>query len=306
MREINDLKKIRHVVGVAKAGSFTAASGVLALTQSALTKSVAEVESQLGLRLFERTSRGIRLTAAGESFLPRAERLLAEAADLLLDFRDVQMLAAGNLRIGVGPSAFMTFLETSVSAFARVYPAIGITVEDGSEDRIVQALRQGEIDLVVGGCRHLEAWREIQTHRIAPLHLFFIARRDHPLGQGTVTAKALLSYPIVMPSAGLGVDQELREAYLQAGLAPVPPRYRCDQIGMVMGLVEATDAISPILSLAAPGTRFQEKYLVFEDAVQLAPLELGVGVPAGRDLSPAASAFLDLFRGFLSEASVSV
>ena len=303
MREINDLRKLRHVVGVARAGSFTSAAGVLALTQSALTKSVAEVEHQLGMKLFERTSKGVRLTEAGESFVPRAERLLADAADLLLDVRDVKMLAAGSLRIGAGPTAFVAFLESTLAAFARVSPAVTVTVDDGPEDRVVRALLQGDLDLVVGSKAYFDAWREVETISIAPLYLFFIARKDHPLGsESRVTPRQLLSYPVVMPSAGLGVDEELRRAYAREGMSPIPPRYRCDHFSIVKGIVAATDAISPVLSLAPPIDGFQKHYRVFADVIEFDPQELGVGFTKGREPSAAAAAFLEIFRGFLADA----
>lgn len=306
MREINDLRKLRHVVGVAKAGSFTSASGVLALTQSALTKSVAEVEHQLGVKLFERTSRGVRLTKAGESFVPRAERLLGDAAELLLDVRDMQMLAAGHLRVGAGPTAFVAFLESTVAAFARVYPAVNVTVEDGSEDRVVRSLLQGDLDLIVGTQAYFGAWRELETVVIAPLHLFFIARKNHPLSVKAAQkdAKRLLSYPVVMPSAGLGVDQELRQAYTREGMTPIPPRYRCDHFSIVKELVVATDAISPVLSLAPPVSSVQKNYRVFSDVIHFGPQELAVGFVKRREPSAAASAFLEIFRGFVADATL--
>lgn len=305
LREINDLRKLRHVVGVARAGSFTSAASVLALTQSALTKSVAEVEHQLGLKLFERTSRGVRLTGAGESFVPRAERLLADAEDLLLDVRDVQMLAAGHIRIGAGPTAFVAFLESTLAAFARVYPAVTVTVEDGPEDRVVRSLLQGDLDLVVGSKSYFDAWRELETRSIAPLHLFFIARKDHPLSaEKKVQPQQLLSYPVVMPSAGLGVDQELRQAYAREGMSPVPPRYRCDHFSIVKGIVAATDAISPVLSLAPPADGFLKDYCVFADVVRFDPQELAVGFAKSREPSAAATAFLEIFRGFLADAAL--
>ena len=305
MREINDLRKLRHVAAVARAGSFTSAARMLSLTQPALTKSVAEVETQLGLKLFERTARGVLLTEAGESFVPRAERLLDDAADLLHDVRDVQMLAAGHLRIGVGPTAFVAFLESTLSAFARVYPAISVTVDDGTEDRVVRSLLQGQLDLVVGSGEHFGAWREITTQRIAPLHLFFIARGDHPLAsRSRVTAADLLSHPVVMPSAGLGVDQALRQAYTQAGLPPVPPHYRCDHFSLVKELVLATDAVSPVLSLAPPTETFQQRFRAFADVVRLDPPALAVGMAKGREPGAAATAFVEIFRGFLADAGL--
>ena len=305
MKEINDLRKVRHAVAVARAGSFTSAARVLSLTQSAVTKSVAELEDSLGFRIFQRTTRGVRATSAGESFLPRAERLLAQAAELLIDVRDVQMLAAGQLRLGVGPAAFVAFLEQALADFATVYPALSLTLEAGSEDRVVRALQQGDLDLVIGSEGHLSAWAEISTRTIAPLELFFIARRDHPLSDvPAVTAEQMLSFPVVMPSAGLGVDQTLREAYARAGLPPLAPRYRCDQFSLVRRLVTATDAVAPALTLTGPSARFLREFCVMPNVLALEQPVLAAGLPRTRQPSAAAKAFTDLICQFPADVEL--
>ncbi|MEM7218669.1 MAG: LysR family transcriptional regulator [Pseudomonadota bacterium] len=305
MREINDLRKVRHAVAVARSGSFTSAAKVLSLTQSAVTKSVAELEDALGFKIFQRTARGVRPTATGESFLPRAERLLGDAAELLIDVRDGQMLAAGSLRVGVGPAAFVAFLEPALTAFARIYPALTLTLESGSEDPAVQSLLQGDVDLIVGSESHLSAWREIETRSIAALQMYFIARRDHPLAeQNDVSAEQILSYPIVMPSAGLGVDQTLRQAYAQAGMKPVAPRYRCDQFSLVRGLVEATEAVAPLLSVRGPSASFRQQFCVLPNLLGLEQPMLAVGMLRGREPSAAARAFADLFERFPTDAEM--
>ena len=109
MKALTDLRKLRHVVGVARAGSFTAASNHLAITQSALTKSVAEVEHLLGVRLFQRLPRGVTLTEAGALFVPNAERILNDTQDLMTQLGDLQSLAAGHLRIGAAPAGVIAF-----------------------------------------------------------------------------------------------------------------------------------------------------------------------------------------------------
>lgn len=301
MRQLDDLRKLRHVVGVARAGSFTSASSMLNLSQSALTKSVADVEAMLGMPLFERLHRGVRLTEAGEVFLPRAERLLADAGDLLLDLQEVRNLAAGRLRLGVAPSAFATFLESTVSAFAKVYPAVSIEVEDAAVDTVARAVLRGDLDLFVGSVSHMQAWQGLATEGVAPLYAFFIARLDHPLAQREPDARALLEYPVVMPSGGVPLQEELRRAYTDAGLPPLPARYVANHFPLVKEIVKATDAISPVISLTQPGEIFQKQFRTFKHAVKLSEQTLGVGWAAAREKGPTVQAFVDIFRGFLQD-----
>ena len=181
---LRDLQKLRHVVQVARAGSFTAASTGLGITQSALTKSVADVEHLLGIKLFQRLPRGVQLTEAGEEFVPRAERILNDTADLLDQIGALQNLSAGHLRIGVAPAAYVSFLESTVSAFAGVYPGVNVQVVAGPLEEMVQAAHTGRVDLVVGATNYLANWKEVSVHSIAELHNFVICRSGHPLNSG--------------------------------------------------------------------------------------------------------------------------
>ncbi|MEQ9451789.1 MAG: LysR family transcriptional regulator [Pseudomonadales bacterium] len=303
-RGLSDLRKLRHVVGVARAGSFTSASHALNITQSALTKSVAELEHLLGLKLFERLPRGVRLTEIGEAFVPRAERLLADSEDLMADMDQLQSLAAGHLKIGIAPAAFAGFLEHTVSAFAQVYPGVSIEVRDGSPDDMARAAINGQIDLVVGGANNFAPWKELETVSVAALQHFFIGCLEHPVPAATATARALLDYPVIMPALGFTSEAQLTQAYLDAGMTPRPPRYICDHFPLVRMLVAATHAISPVVSLAAPGRRYRSEFQVYENVISLEQQVLGIAFSRSRPQSPGARAFVDIFQGFLQDSKV--
>ncbi len=303
-RSITDLRKLRHVVGVAELGSFTAASRALAITQSALTKSVADVEATLGIKLFERLPRGIALTEAGAAFVPRAERLLADSDELMRDVGDLQSLAAGQLRLGVAPAAFAGFLEHTVSAFARVYPGVRITVTEGQLEDMAQAALNGTQDVLVGATNYLSRWTELETITASELRIYMIARRGHPLAdqRDRPAPQDLLAYPIILPASGLLTDAELAQVYTRAGLTPRPPHYVCDDFPLVRQLVKSTDALSPVVSLPAARARFREEFVVLEDVLEFEPYAVGLAWRRTRAPSPAVAAFADVFRGFLQDS----
>jgi DNA-binding transcriptional LysR family regulator len=289
---ITDLRKLRHVVEVARAGSFTAAAAVLAISQSALTKSVADVEHRLDLKLFQRLSRGVKLTEAGQRFVARAERILADTEDLMSRMGELRDLESGRLRLGVAPASFVIFLEGAVSAFARAHPGITIEVIDGTADEIAQRLIAGELDLAAGSANFLDQHTELAVEKITALHHFFIARRGHPVTrQKRITAEALLQYPLVMPSGLSETHAQLARAYAAAGVTPQAPRYRCDHFPLVLRIVEETDAISPVVSLAPSSESFRSRFAVFEDVVALDVQTLGLAAPKRREQPPAAEAF---------------
>ena len=293
-------------MGVARAGSFTTASNNLAITQSALTKSVAEVEHLLGIKLFQRLPRGVALTEAGGEFVPRAERILADTQDLMTQLDELQSLAAGHLRIGVAPAGFIGFLEHTVSDFARVYPGIKIEVVDRDVEAVASAVIQGELDLVVGMQPNLVQWTELEVIKVATLNQFFISRHDHPLTELAVpTAQDLMKYPLVLPSAGFTTQAQIAKAYIDAGLTPRPAHYVVDHFPMVERLVARTDAVAPVVTLVAPGEVFHQQFRVYQDVVKLDAQVLAVGRAKHRDYSGPASAFVDLFKQFRSQAGAS-
>ena len=294
-----NIRKEEHIKAVARAGSFTTASNNLAITQSALTKSVAEVEHLLGIKLFQRLPRGVVMTEAGARFVPRAERILADTQELMTELDELQSLAAGHLRIGVAPAGFIGFLEHAVSDFAGVYPGIKIEVVDSDVEAVVSAVIQGEMDLVVGIQPNLVQWTELSVTVIATMNQFFISRLGHPLAElHQPTAQDLMQYPLVLPSAGFTTQAQIAKAYIDAGITPRPAHYVVDHFPLVERLVAATDAVAPVVTTAAPGKVFHEQFKVYEDVVQLDAQVLAVGHAKRREFGGPAAAFVDLFKGF--------
>lgn len=300
-----DSRKLRHVVAVARAGSFTGATKILAITQSALTKSVAEMEQQLGYPIFERLPRGVRLTDAGQTFVQRAEQLLTDMGDLMASMNEIADLQAGRLRLGVAPASFVTFLDKSLPAFARLYPGIEIELKTGTIDEMARALINREIDLCVGAINYLHNWRELKTVAIGQLDTFFIGRRNHPAGDHP-DAITLLQYPVVLPATGLSTEVNLASAYHSAGMQPRSPHYICDHFPLALELVSKTAAISPVVTFGEPSDRFRNRFTVYENIIYLEAHELGYAIINRESLPPSATAFVNLYESMLSSRGQSL
>ena len=296
MKTLTDLRKLRHVVGVARAGSFTSASNSLGITQSALTKSVAEVEHLLGMKLFHRLPRGVTTTDAGARFVPRAERILADTQELMSQLADLQGLEAGHLRIGVAPAGFVGFLQQVVSEFAARYPGIKVQITEGAVESIAAAVIQGEMDVVVGLKPNLSQWTELNVDEVFTLNPFFISRMNHPLAaHSKPTAQDLIQYPLVLPSADFTTLAQINKAYTDAGLTPRPAHYVIDHFPTIEQLVASTDALAPVLAPVPPGDTFRGRFQVYRDLVDLDSLDLAIGYAKQRDISGPAAAFSEMF-----------
>lgn len=143
------LKQMRAFVTVAHAGSFTRAAEQLYITQSALSSLIRNLEAELSLRLFDRTTRRLALTDEGQALLKSLERLLRDLDQIKLDLRDINALRRGRVRIGTTPLLASSFMTMAVQSFCDRYPGIKVQIVDDTPSQLLNGLHEGEIDLLV-------------------------------------------------------------------------------------------------------------------------------------------------------------
>jgi len=131
---------------VAATGSFTRAGASAGLTQSAITRRIAGMEGKLGLRLFERTTRCVALTGAGEDLRARVAPLVAQTRQIVADFSSGQGLRPPELRVGVARSIGLAYLPGFFFAFQRAYPHVLLDIRQENSAEILRALDAGELD----------------------------------------------------------------------------------------------------------------------------------------------------------------
>jgi DNA-binding transcriptional LysR family regulator len=134
---------------IAHQGSFTAAARTLGYSQSAVSRQVSVLETELGARLFDRMPRGVRLTEAGRCLLPHAEVITGRAAAALGDLRALAGLAGGNLRVGAFPTAAAALVPRAAAAFRVAYPGVTVRLAEGLARDLVARLEAGDLDLAV-------------------------------------------------------------------------------------------------------------------------------------------------------------
>jgi DNA-binding transcriptional LysR family regulator len=141
-----DLRQLRYFVAVAEAGSLTRAAAALHFAQQSLSEQIRALEAQLGAPLFERSSRGVRLTDVGTVLLRDARPLLAQAERALETARRAARGEGGTLRVGFLSSVANYMLPPVVRAFRDRHPEVTLHVEDVLIATLVEKLRAGELD----------------------------------------------------------------------------------------------------------------------------------------------------------------
>ncbi len=142
-----ELTQLRHFLAVAEHENFTRAAVELAVTQPALSRSVAKLEAELGQPLFERQTRRVRLTDAGRLFESRAREILALVDDAKAELTDDGQ--TGRLRVGAIPTIAPYFLPGVLRLFRDLHPRAQVVASEETTDRLLEHCRQGELDVVL-------------------------------------------------------------------------------------------------------------------------------------------------------------
>jgi DNA-binding transcriptional LysR family regulator len=144
-----ELRHLRYFVAVAEEGSFTRAAERLWIAQPGLSTQIRRLESELGVQLFERHTRGVDLTNAGELFLERARAALAAAEAARSTCRDLEAGLVGTIRLGISTGAGWHHAPELLETFGRERPAVEITVFESYGGTLLRDLRDGRLDAVL-------------------------------------------------------------------------------------------------------------------------------------------------------------
>jgi len=143
------LKQLRAFAAVAREGSFTRASEKLHVTQSTLTTSIKTLESEIGLRLFDRSTRAVLLTGHGAQFLPAAERMLRDLNESLSEMRLAATRQCGSAVVAAAASFINYVLSPAVIQMARAYPGIAVRMREEPTEGVRRLVVSGEADFGV-------------------------------------------------------------------------------------------------------------------------------------------------------------
>ncbi len=142
-----DVSLLRAFVAVVDAGGMTAATGILNLTQAAVSQQIKRLEDMFGEELITRDRRGMKLTSAGERLFGRAKRLLALNDEIWTEM--TTPVYEGEVRLGIPSDIITTYLPTFLKGFARSYPRVQVSLHSGSSAKLRTDLAAGKIDVVL-------------------------------------------------------------------------------------------------------------------------------------------------------------
>ncbi len=290
-----DIQTLQAFIAVADTNSFSQAAMRLHLTQPAVSKRIAALETSLDVRLFDRIGRNIQLTEAGRTLLPRARRILLELEDSRRALSRLGTQVSGPLCIGTSHHIGLHRLPPLLRKYCRRYPLVELDIAFLASESACEAVEHGELELAVitlpnappPALRSQPLW-------IDPLAV--VVAQDHPLAQRTqIEAAELGREPCILPPANT-YTRQLIEAAWGASLHPrLSPRdlesiRMLVGIGLGWGVIPHTLLDQPGLTvLTVPGVTLQR--------------QLGVVLHRERSLSQAGIALLTLLESARTAAA---
>lgn len=214
-----ELQQLRYVVAVAEEGSFTRAAARCFVVQSALSHQVKSLETELGVRLFARTSRRVELTAAGVAFLPAARASLDAAERAAVDAAAADGLVRGRLRVGVIPTVTAVDVPAALRTFRHRHPEVGVSLRGGGSDELEEAVAGDDLDVALLGLPQGREPRRVAWRRLATDRLVAVVGSGHRLaGRSRVRLRDLAEDTFADFPAGTPGREQSDPAFAAAGL----------------------------------------------------------------------------------------
>jgi DNA-binding transcriptional LysR family regulator len=219
-----NLEQLQSFVEVARIGHFTRAATHLHLAQPSLSRQISTLESDLGAALFHRARGNITLTAAGESLLPLAKRMLADAESVRYEMQELAGLRTGRVRLGATPTLCISLVAEVLTLFHAAYPGIDLHLTERGSHGLLEELSGGALDLALITTPESDSGPSASLRRLPLLteQLVVIASAHSPLLEGVHTLT--LAELAVLPQITFHESYDLRamtmQAFQKAGLVP--------------------------------------------------------------------------------------
>jgi LysR family transcriptional regulator of abg operon len=290
------LTQIRDYLAVIESGSFRAAARALGLSQPALTKSIRQLEEELGAVLVTRSVRGVQATEFGRAFLARARSVSADLRRAREEIAQLRGAREGSLTIGTAPGPALDLLPMAVPLLRARWREASVRVIDVSPPDVLPGLREGLLDLALSV--RFGPLREVASDcLVEPLYTIkpvIIARHGHP--RAGARSLAELAEAEWVRTGAPGYAPALPQAFEAAGLAP--PRYRvdCQSFLALPEFVAQSELLAVVPAQIAAREEASGRIVRVHVKEPLPVREISLYRRADVPLTPIARAFVDILR----------
>jgi DNA-binding transcriptional LysR family regulator len=306
-----EIRLLRCALTLAEHRNFARAAEALHLSQPSLSRSIQSLERQAGVLIFERGSRRVEVTDAGEIFLEHAREVMAQSSDLSREMELLKGLGKGELQVGVGTYVGVEYVDRAVGRIVRQHPEVRLRITNDNWTNLVPLLHRRELDLAVISVPGLAADADLHVTPLARRQGYLAVRPGHPLLQhkGPLGLSDVLRYPFVstsrFPSGFLREfvsESAGGESSSRSGPRTVPS-VACESVTMMRNIAQESDAVAMLpLSVLLPDLK-TGAMAALPVVFPMLNTEFGIVRLAKRSLSPLGEMFVRTMLAVATEVA---
>lgn len=246
-----DSRRLLYFFHVAKAGSFTSAEAALDIAQSALSRQIRQLETEVGAKLLERRGHGVEPTATGQVLLKYAGQILDLMSEAVVEVANARLAPRDRVSIAASRPFSTTYIPDVLVAFGKAFPHIHVSVYEASSGQVYEMLTNGVVDMAVVLAQTNSP--KISSTKLMTEELLLTGRADNPVLSGEhVERRSLAGVNLMLPAAPLGTLGIL-ERYFKEGGLKIDPVLRFDSVSLMKEMIRR-DGHCAILPASASTT----------------------------------------------------
>jgi LysR family transcriptional regulator, regulator for genes of the gallate degradation pathway len=238
------MAQMRAFIMLGDSGSYSGASAATGLAQPSLHRAIGDLSLALKRVLVERRGKGIALTEQGTRTV-RAFRLArAELEAGLTELASLQGVETGRITIGAMPLSRARLLPAAVTAFYRQFPDVRINIVEGSFQELIEPLRDGELDLMIGALRQPSPGDDVVQQTLFADRPVVLGRVGHPLEQSSATIADLARFPWTVAAPGTPLRVQWEKMFTDAGVPPPCVPIECGSVITIRQILLDSDFLT--------------------------------------------------------------
>lgn len=290
--------KVQHIqvlVAIADHGSLRAAAAALGKSQPALTQALQQAEEELGVAIFNRTSRGVEMTEIGERILTRARTIASEIGRLDEEVAQLRGEQVGAVHVCVSPLAAVRIMPRALTFFRKAWPAIDVRLTSGLFPGALKPLREGRTDILIGPAPPVGMAHEIAVEHLIDTPIQVVTAADSPLLRARSLAELREAQWIMIGAPG-GPGDIFRQPFIDHGLIPPHATTTSESYFGALAMVESLGAVCTFPQLLLQDVLRSWRIAPIPIRETIAPLRISLMTRAGHPLTPAADALAQCIR----------
>jgi LysR family transcriptional regulator of gallate degradation len=300
-------RRLQLLVALAGTHHMPTAARATGITQPAVSSAIKVLEAGAGVRLFQRSGKGIFLTVPGETFVLLVRRTLNELRHVPDDIAALQGTLRGQVMVGALPLGRTLILPEAIARVSAAFPGIRICTDESPYETLVAGLRAGDIDFILGALRPDQEAAGLVNEALMSEQMVVLARNGHPLSKRrSLTLAALHTSRWILPRSHAPARAMLDKLFRRERLTTPEPTLETADLAVVRGTLLRSDMIAAVSAQQLHVEIASGALTVLKVDMPGTQRPIGLMRRAGGGSSPAAQAMMDIVRDVVSENLESV